>query len=327
MSFDKKNWLAQTKKECRLLPFITNYYLNSLGLSITSSLTSGELISLATIKSTEEFNLPAYIPLMDLTIEAECFNVMMLYHIKTLPSVIAPISIDYLLEKQVPNLKTSRYLAHLDATRRLAQKNDLPVINFVSGPFTLLCQVLSFNKVKELLQHPGTLEKCLVIVSEFLINYIEDLKTNGSNGFIICEPSLQFLSSMQITSFATRHIANIKQSQPEMLFGFHSCIDDIDKLNLTILKLEPDLVSVGNEGDLTKVFDFVLTSSLVIGNLSPVKTFVKNDANDARIAIEKEAARYKAFPNFIGGFSCVLPFNSKQANIAMIRSLTVKDTN
>ncbi len=324
MNFDKHTWLKHTQSTCNLFPFLTNYYLNNLGYSITSALTSGEMIAQATTKATKEFDLPAYLPLMDLTIEAECFNVMMLYHIKTLPLVIAPISLDLFLEKQVPSLKTSRYLAHLKATRQLADNDDLPVFNFVSGPFTLLCQILSFNKVKELLQSPGTLDKCLKITTEFIINYVDDLRKSGSNGYIVCEPSLQFLSNMQITNHATRHILNIKQSQSDMLFGFHSCIDDIDKLNLSLMKLEPDLISVGNESDLTKVFGFVPKISLVLGNLSPVKAFVKNDANDTRIAIEKEAAKYNDFHNFIGGFSCVLPFNSKPANVAIIKHFTSK---
>ena len=264
--------------------------------------------------------MPAHLPLMDLSIEAECFNVMMLYHAKTLPTVNAPVSLESLLDKPVPNLKSSRYLAHLEATRILAEKNDLPVFNFITGPFTLLCQILSFPKVKDLLQSPGVLEKGLQIATEFLINYVADLKSNGSSGFIVCEPSLQFLSSMQIANYASRHIENIKNSQPDMLFGFHTCIDDIDKLNMTLLKLAPDLVSVGDNKDLTKVFGFVPQSSLVIGNLSPVTTFVKNDANDARIAIEKDLAQYQEHHNFINGFSCVLPFNSKPANIAMIKN-------
>lgn len=327
MKFDKTIWLAQTLESCSLFPFVTNYYLNSLNYSITPALTSGEMIAMATAKGSDEFKLPAYLPLMDLTIEAECFNVMMLYHVKSLPTVIGAISVEQLLERKIPNLRTSRYQAHLEATKILAEKKDLPVFNFVTGPFTLLCQILSYTKVKELLQNPRTLEKCLQIITDFLIIYVEELHKNGSSGIIVCEPSLQFLSSMQINNYATSQLVNIKQSQPEQLFGFHSCIDDIDKLNLSLVKLDPDLVSVGDDCDLTKVFDFVPTTTLILGNLSPVTTFVKNDANDARIAIEKDKEKYQDFTNFIGGFSCVLPINCKPANLAMIKNFAIKDNN
>lgn len=318
MTFKKEKWLNQLCENKTFWPFLANYLIvqskHSYVHYFSHPLDLTELI----LKASYQYALPAKVLPMDLTMEAECFGPLTIFHVKSLPQIISPVTLEDIVELGGPKFKSNRYHTYVQTVENLAASNDDPTIAFVTGPFTILAQLVSTAQIKDELINNKLLKEALDIVTEFLISYIQELKDKGLSGFIFCEPYIQVLSKHQILKYSTNYIETIKDKFPELVFGYHSCIDNVSKLHPTIAKLNPDIVSVGNDENLTETFNFVLDTTVVIGNISPVAVLVKDDISTARIKMHTELEKYRNHPNFIPGFSCAIPPNSKKQNLEQL---------
>ncbi len=315
MIFKKEKWLKQLRENKTFWPFLTNYSIVQSKNSYVHYFSHPEDLANIIQNSTKQYELPAKMLPMDLTMEAECFGPLTIFHVKSLPQIISPVTLEDILALAGPKFKSNRYLTYVKTVEILAAASDDPTICFVTGPFTILAQLVSTPQIKEELINNKLLGQALDIVTEFLICYIQELKEKGLNGFVFCEPYVQVLSKHQILKYSTNYIETVKTKFPELVFGYHSCIDNVNKLHPTIAKLNPDIVSVGNDENLEETFDFVLDSTVVIGNISPLDILVKDDISAARIKMHTELEKYRNHPNFIPGFSCSIPPNSKKKNL------------
>lgn len=315
MPFNKEHWLEELRTSGLLWPFMTNYLIFQSNHSYVHYFSHPNDLANLISAGNEKYHLNANILPMDLTMEAECFGALVQYKTNTLPNIINPVALTDVVAAGVPEVKSNRYRNYIETVARLHQSESDPTIAFVTGPFTLLSQIISHEKMKVAITDSRLLKKGLSTVTDFIIEYLRELQASGLNGFILCEPSIQFLSRHQIINYSTAFIEKIAVEFPEMIFGYHSCIDDISRLHQQIAKLNPDIVSIGRSEDLYDTFNFVLESTIVLGNIATEEVLIKDDVIAARLKMQTEQEKYRKYPNFVQGFSCDIPNKTKPENI------------
>lgn len=248
--------------------------------------------------------------LMDVTLEAEAFNIELKSDGVNLPTVIKHIAPD---EVFLPLSYPKRTLEYLNTMKTIT---DYRVMATITGPFTIASIILGFEQTRKLIDTDrNQLIQVVNIVFKYLLKYCNDLIKNGVCGIFICESMAGFLSSKDCDRFSTKYINRlIDNLEKDVYTIYHNCAKT-DLIINSLVKLNVNAYHFGEATNLENVIDKLPKTKLVMGNLSPLDDFLYSDKKHVEIAILRLLDKMREHSNYQISIGCDLPYETKIENI------------
>ena len=200
----------------------------------------------------------------------------------TYPPKKAPWITDYLVKTQdeIDKLKVPDFMAcqatrtQIEGTRILAERADVPVVAFMTGPLTMALQLMPYDKfVREMVKDKDFAHELVRRATEVGAAYGRALKEAGATIFMICEHDTQMMGPKHTRDFSIEYY-------PMMLDIFeynmvHMCgkVTPHMERNVDAFKTldRLNMINVGPEVDLPKMRELFEPEIGVAGNIDHIQ--------------------------------------------------------
>lgn len=216
----------------------------------------------------------------DITAEASAMGAgVKMGSLTVLPTVIKPITNPSGVT--IPTPDTGRLGVIAEATRLLKEQfdNDHPIIESVTGPFTLATLLLGIEKTMyHLFNNSDVLHNLLEITSEFVIAFNKNLIQHGADIIVLLEPVSSLLGPKFFREFSLPYLKYVikRISAPTIL---HIC-GNTNLILKFIKEIAVDGFSFDQKTDLALAVKTLKNHVTLIGNLDPVNLLWKGSIPD-----------------------------------------------
>lgn len=254
---------------------------------------------------------------MDLTVEAECLGLSLMFPDNDNPSVANhPVKDLQILESIKRNWKGigGRMPAFLSTMERLAKSGGVIKGCYVIGPLTLAGELIGVSDLaiasienEELVEQ--TVEFSLGVVTE----YARALLNAGADVIAVLEPTAMIFSPKQFRKLCTEYFMRLQQSLSTRLI-LHVCgdttrlLDEMAATNALGLSLD-SMVDFGS------AIDKIPPEMFLIGNVSPVTAFLNGTPDGVEKDVKHLLSIMEGRSNFILSSGCDLPMDVPLENI------------
>jgi len=309
------NWLeqqiyAERKKAMPILAFPAVQYLYITVRELVAD-SNHQAIGLRLIS--DNYDMPAVMNYMDLSVEAEAFGAHIVYAADEIPTVIGKLlkTEDDIEALAVPEVGAGRTGSNIEAIKkaRILIK-DKPVIAQCIGPFSLAGRLMNVNDIMLLCyEEPDMVHKVLRKVTDFLVRYALEYKREGADGIIIAEPLAGILSPQLIEDFSSVYVREIVESVQDKHFItiYHNCGDAVPHLLKSIIDIGSYAFHFGDSVDMRSMLEQIPRNYLVMGNISPAKVFNGDTTERVRLDTLRLLHSCGDYNNFIISSGCDIP--------------------
>jgi uroporphyrinogen decarboxylase len=132
----------------------------------------------------------------------------------TYPPQKCPWITDYLIQDkeavdtvEVPDfMATESTRTLIEGTRLLAQRAEVPVVAFMTGPLTFALQLMPYDKlIKLMVKEPEVVHRLVEKSVDIGVAYGQALKEAGATVFMICEHDTQMMGPGHVGEFSIRY--------------------------------------------------------------------------------------------------------------------------
>ena len=318
--FNKFEWMNfQLENRHLTIPILTFPSVQLMNMPVVELITSEHNQANGMKLIADMCPMSASLSYMDLSVEAEAFGTSTKFFDKDVPTVTNHIieNIDDAVKLQVPQVGLKRDGICIK-TIKLAKKsiNDRPIFAGVIGPFSLTGRLMNITEAMiNCYEEPKMVHLTLEKVSEYLLNYIIELKAAGANGVIMAEPVAGLLSPDFCDEFSSSYIKEIcaKVKSDDFIFIYHNC-GNVNLLIDSIKTIDADVYHFGNAVDLEEMLE-VIPEKIVMGNIDPVRFFKNENIEALKIETLSMLNRLSKYKNFVISSGCDIPSNTKWENI------------
>ncbi|MFW9878811.1 MAG: uroporphyrinogen decarboxylase family protein [Candidatus Thorarchaeota archaeon] len=129
-----------------------------------------------------------------------------------------PWIMKYLIEaeKDLENLEIPDFIANqstkvmIDGTQILAEKVNVPIAAYMTGPITFSLQLMPYKEVfKNIWKNPDFIHHLIKRATHIIKAYIKALKDAGAHILIICEHDIQMLSPNLVQKFSLEYLREL----------------------------------------------------------------------------------------------------------------------
>jgi uroporphyrinogen decarboxylase len=321
---DMRNWvnsiLVSNKRIA--IPLMTHPGIEISGYKVIDAITNGEIQYRAIKAIQENFHNAVAVgnTMMDLTVEAEAFGCKINFYENEVPTVAEPIVFDEssINALQIPLMTSGRLPEYLKATQLSAENlPGIPVFAGCIGPVSLAGRLYDMTEMMTSLYiQPDTMKMLLNKCSEFLLEYIIELKKRGANGIIMAEPVAGLLTPELCDEFSSAFIKNIvaKVQDDSFLFILHNC-GNTGHVTESMLSTGARGLHFGNKIDIITVLEKAPQDILILGNLDPVGVFKLSDAGQVYSQTMDLLNQTSGYKNFIISTGCDTPLGVPLENV------------
>jgi uroporphyrinogen decarboxylase len=318
------NWIEQIvyterKKALPILSFPAVQYLYVTVRELVAD-SNHQAIGMRLIA--DNFDMPAALSFMDLSVEAEAFGAYTVFKADEIPTIIGKlIATEEDAEAlKVPEVGAGRTGENVETIRK-AQKliTDRPVIAQCIGPFSLAGRLLNVNDIMlQCYEHPEMVHKVLKKAAEFITAYAGALKKIGADGIIMAEPLAGLLSPQLIEEFSTQYVREIVGTLQDKHFIviYHNCGSAVPHLISSIMDTGCFAFHFGDSVDMLSMLEKVPRNYLVMGNVSPARVFNKGTTEQVRLETLKLLNKCGRYNNFVISSGCDIPPDVDLDNVA-----------
>lgn len=309
------NWVEQIiytekKKAMPILSFPSVQYLYVTVRELVAD-SNHQAIGMRLIA--DNFDMPAALTYMDLSVEAEAFGAYTVFKADEIPTIIGRLiaTEDDAEALKIPEVGAGRTGVNIETVRKAQMLiNDRPVISQCIGPFSLAGRLMNVNDVMlNCYEQPEMVHKVLKKATAFIIEYATALKNIGADGIILAEPLAGLLSPQLIDDFSTQYVREIVAAVQDKHFIviYHNCGNAVPFLMDSILDTGCFAFHFGDAVDMLSMLEKVPRNYLVMGNISPAKVFNKGTTEQMRLETLKLLNRCGRFNNFVISSGCDIP--------------------
>jgi uroporphyrinogen decarboxylase len=322
MKVNMKEWKEQVLSSNKRLaiPIMTHPGIDLIGKCVVDAVTNGKVHSDAILALNERYPASAATIIMDLTVEAEAFGSAILFSDHEVPSVSGRLVADAeeVDRLQVPDMNAGRIQQYLLATGLASRSiSHKPVFAGCIGPFSLAGRLFDMTEIMTAIYiEPDTILILLQKCTQFLIEYVKELKQIGANGVIIAEPAAGLLSPDICQQFSSDFIKKIVNSVQDesFLFILHNC-GNTGHVTQQMINTGAGGLHFGNKIDMVQVCNEVPSNILVMGNLDPVGDFKMASPTEMKQRTLSLLEKTSGFNNFILSSGCDTPPHVPTENI------------
>lgn len=316
------DWSNQllTQQQRVAMPICTHLGLEMIGKTIMDAVTDGKVQSQAIQTLAQNTPSAAAVTIMDLTVEAEAFGSRVIFSANELPVLNGRIVSDFesVRNLAIPDLNKGRLQEYIRASHMAAEGiHDKPVFGGCIGPFSLAGRLFDMTEIMTAAyMEPETIQALLEKCTQFLHNYIEELKKAGINGMIIAEPAAGLLDESLCDQFSSLYVKKLIQAfQDDHFFMFlHNC-GNTGHVTRSMLSTGARGLHFGNRMDMEQVFKEVPGNIVVSGNLDPVGVFKMATPEQIKGLTQELLETAKGHPNFMISSGCDIPPGVPAENI------------
>ncbi|MGQ9781277.1 MAG: uroporphyrinogen decarboxylase family protein [Nitrososphaeria archaeon] len=257
-----------------------------------------------------EFDVDASLPLLDLTVEAEALGAKVEYRDIDAPQIGKIVNADYILQKENP----VRMPIMVKAAKKIkGLSKDLPTGFYVTGPFTIVGQVIGImNLFKLISTGPRTLPPILDAATETVSEYARQLEEAGVDFIVIAEPSSSLISVIQFKEFSEPYLEKlIRSTHIDMVL--HICgrsrhlLSEMDKTGAAGISIDQNI-------PMEYAVSIMPEDIMVFGNYSPVN-LMQEDPSTIKANVFKMLSNIGDRRNAVSSTGCDIPSRTPAENI------------
>ena len=308
------NWIDRLiYGEKKPLPILSFPAVQYLYITVKELVSSSAYQAMGMRMLADHYDMPAALTYMDLSVEAEAFGAHCVYGVDEVPTIIGRLinSYDDAVALRVPEVGAGRTGIALDTVRKAQMLiSDRPVIANCIGPFSLAGRLMNVNDIMvSCYTEPETVHLILEKATEFIIKYVDQLKTAGANGVILAEPLAGLLSPELMSEFSTAYVQTIVRAlqSKNFIIIYHNCGGAVNKLIPQMLETGCLGYHFGEPADMKLMLENIPRNFLVMGNISASKVFNHSSVNDLNHATTRLLNLCGKYNNFIISSGCDIP--------------------
>ncbi|HAA85648.1 MAG TPA: methylcobamide--CoM methyltransferase [Kosmotogaceae bacterium] len=266
----------------------------------------------------EEFKPDGIFFFMDLTVEAEALGLEIVF-----PEVDNPYVKEHCIKtpQDLSRIRKNwkgpcgRMEVFKDVAKLMVSNLTGLKGGYVIGPFSLAGELVGVTDFcMLLLDDPEFARQVIVVCTDVITEYVELLFSQGLDVIAVLDPTAVLLSKRQFQEFALPYFSALISRLNKPLI-YHICGDTTHIVDY-MGKSRAYGLSLDSLVDLRSVVQIVPKEVKIIGNLDPVKVFLKSSPQE----VEQETLRLLrdmvGIDNFILSSGCDIPQNTPLENIA-----------
>ena len=299
-------------KGVKAIPIMTHPGIELIGSTVHMAVTDGKVHSDAICALNERFPAAAVTAIMDLTVEAEAFGAKVSFSEDDIPNVVGRLVCDYdsVAALQVPGLDMGRVGEYLRANRLTAERiKDKPIYGGCIGPFSLAGRLYDMSEfMMAIYMEPDTVTLLLEKCTEFVMNYVQEMKRMGISGVIMAEPAAGLVSNEDCNSFSTDYVRKIVAAVQDRDFTviLHNC-GNTGHCTDAMIKSGAAGLHFGNRADMVEALKACPSDLMVMGNIDPVGVLQQGTPEKVRTETLALLEATSAWHNFVLSTGCDAP--------------------
>lgn len=320
---DMKEWLkkAAASGKCRALPVLSFPSTGLMGANVRQIVTDSDLQAKGMQMIAERCNTPAVMPVMDLSVEAECFGAQVVFSDDTVPyaSGIVVSSQEDADKLPEPHIGDGRTGVYIDAVKKAADSvKDVPVFAGMAGPLSVACCLTGASELLfSCIEEPEMVHKVLEKTTAFLVEYAKAYKEAGAKGLFIAEAAAGLMTADLCLEFSSEYVKRITDAVQDEDFPviYHNCGGTVKGMVPEILASGAAAYHFGNAVSMDEMMKLMPEDVLVMGNIDPVEVLKNGTPEIVReetLRVLKDCGKYS---NFIISSGCDIPSDTPWENI------------
>ncbi len=288
-------------------------------------------IQLEALKALEKKLLPDIVfTLLDLTVEAEALGLRVDYFEKKPPSLAAQVLYDpqEILQLDIPDPEqTARMPQFLRVAEGLAEDAERMCGAFVTGPFTLLAQILGTEELLSRIRLGEPLNDHIGFTTSVAGQYAAALASRVDI-VVVVDPAAEAMKPSEFHSLCRPYINGlagiIRGSGAECLL--HICNDATHLLEEMALS-GAEGICFDSQVNLPREAERLPSNLILLGNIDPKRIIERGTVEDVRWEVRRLLRHMKKFRNFILSTGCDVPLGVPIRNLeAMMEEARSKRT-
>ena len=308
------NWVEQTiyTERKKALPILSFPAVQYLYLTVRELVADSNHLAVGMRLIADNFDMPAALSYMDLSVEAEAFGALTVYKADEVPTIIGKlISTEEEAEAlKIPKIGDGRTGANIEAIRKAQSLiSNRPVFAQCIGPFSLAGRLMNVNDIMlQCYEDPDMVHTVLKKATKFIAEYASALQKAGADGIIMSEPLAGLLSPQLVDEFSSDYVREIVQTLQDknFIFIYHNCGNAVPHLLDSIIDTGCYGYHFGNSVDMLNMLERVPRNYLVLGNISPADVFNGNSTEHVRLETLKLLNKCGKYNNFLISSGCDL---------------------
>lgn len=295
-----------------VVPILGYPGLSTEGITAKECLLDPKLHSRVVRSNLDRFHPDAALPLLDLTIEAECYGLRADFNDRDPPELSASLPLESWAEKKTS--EGNRIPLMIDIAQMIsAQISDVPVGFYVTGPFTLAGQIVGIqNLLPGLTKARDVILDLLSSCTATVVDYASKLKETEVDFLVIADPTSSLISPEHFDDFAKASIAKVVKA-----FSRDSVLHVCGRSG-RLLKQMVDTgvagLSLDDHVKLTDAVNSVPDDVVVLGNYSPT-SLADETPETVRAEVRTMLSGVNGAVNVVASTGCDISASTPPANI------------
>ena len=278
---------------------------------------NAELQARSLYKLAEQVRPDAMFTMMDLSVEAGALGLPVKYPLGESATVewhpVREVA-DLDQYKVIEPLYDGRVWVYLETVRLMAQRLDMPVGAYISGPFTLAGLMIGANNIAlATIDSPDVVLATVNFCEHVIVEYAKALLDAGASMICILDPTAVILSPAAYWRFAGQSSKSVIRHLDTRTI-LHIC-GNTEHLIEPMCRTGTHGLSLDSRVDLPRVAPAVPRDVVLIGNVDPVVTMLQGDRAKVRADTTALLTAMRDYDNFIPSTGCDLPSDTPIANI------------
>ncbi len=182
----------------------------------------------------------------------------------------------------------------IEGTRILAQRSDVPVAAFMTGPLTFSLQLMPYTRLMSAItKDRGFVHHLVDKATQIISTYGLALRQAGASIFVICEHDVQMVSPKDFKDFSINYLPRLLDIYPYNILHLCGKVTPHLKQNDSALKALGKLntINIGADVNLAEISDLFTGYIGVAGNIDHLQVLphgtVQEVDESCRLAIEQ----------------------------------------
>jgi uroporphyrinogen decarboxylase len=266
----------------------------------------------------ERFQPDGIFVFMDLTVEAECLGLPLLFPEHEAPSVANhPLQDAAVLESLKRNWHgtSGRMPVFLRTLELMSRTSTIMIGGYAIGPLSLAGELMGVSELAIASKlNKNLVEETLEFTTGVVTAYARAILNSGADILALLEPTSVIFSPEQFEDLCAKHFMEIQDALGTRCI-LHVC-GNTTPLMKQMVKTHAFGLSLDSMVDFGTVSNMIPSDMLLIGNISPVKTFLQGTRDDMEHDVGNLLNAMRGKANFVLSSGCDLPAGVPLENIA-----------
>jgi uroporphyrinogen decarboxylase len=226
---------------------------------------------------------------------------------------------------EVPDFMATRSTrVMIEGTRILAERADVPVAAFMTGPMTFALQLMPYTTlIKKVAKGSPFVHQLLRKSVEIIVAYGKALKEAGATIFVICEHDVQMMSPKHVTEYSIDYLPQVFSVFDYNVMHICGPVTRHLEANAAALRSLTTLntLNIGPEVDIAATQRLLEGKIGVAGNIDHVALLPTGTPEDIERAVHAAIAASGGDSRFMVAPGCELTSDTPPANVeAFVRA-------